>query len=128
MPLNSLLNFHAFASSFSRDGELRINQDSIEFVGSLYSSGYHRTTAELSRRKTWREQNAGLIIQLNSKKYEFGIISALQDFSIPVLPRNTIYNSFDFKVYGKVDKQSKNWQYLYIVYFIDEDRLRLPIP
>ena len=94
---NSLLNFHAFASSFSRDGELSINQDSIEFVGSLYSSGYHRTTGELSRRKTWREQNAGLIIQLNSKKYEFGIISTLQDFSIPVLPRNTIYNSFDFR-------------------------------
>jgi hypothetical protein len=38
-----------------------------------------------------------MIIHLNSKKFELGIINTLQKFSVPVLPGNTIYNRFDFR-------------------------------
>lgn len=103
LPLQKF-TINAFVSSFLRDGNISINQDSIEFVGSLYSTGYHRTSAELHRRKSWREQNAGAIFQYSRKNLEFGIINSFQNFSVPVMPGNTIYNQFNFR--GKTNYNS----------------------
>ncbi|MFM7329564.1 MAG: hypothetical protein ACKO3B_12600 [Bacteroidota bacterium] len=95
--LPSGFNLHIFHSRFWRDGNLRIRADSIEYIGSVFTSGYHRTPGELSRRKTWREVNSGGALVWSSGGTEAGVVLAKQDFSIPLLPAVNVYNQFNFR-------------------------------
>ena len=88
---------HLFVSRFFRDGNLRIRADSIEYIGSVFSSGYHRTPGELSRRKTWRENDHGIALQWTSGRTEAGVVFTHQVFSVPVLPSLNVYNQFNFR-------------------------------
>lgn len=90
-------SLHLLHSRFWRDGNLRIRSDSIEYIGSVFTSGYHRTSGELSRRKTWRELNSGVALGWSSGGTEAGVLLTQQVFSIPLLPAVNVYNRFNFR-------------------------------
>ena len=95
--LPARLSLHLFHSRFWRDGNLRIRADSIEYIGSVFTSGYHRTPGELSRRKTWREVNSGIALGWSSGRTEAGLVLTQQVFSVPLLPAINVYNRFNFR-------------------------------
>jgi len=94
------LRLHLFGSRFFRDGDVRIRSDSVEYLGSVFSSGYHRTPGELLRRKSWLEENTGLAVQWTGRRTEAGVVLARQWFSVPLLPADNVYNRFNFRGKG----------------------------
>lgn len=93
--LKENISLHPFFSSMYRDGN---QSDSLELsVSSLPSSGYHRTSTELSNRKSIRETNAGLVLTFQKNSMDIGAIIHTTHFSVPINRTPTAYNQFYFK-------------------------------
>ena len=94
--VSSALNVSAFYSSARRDASFSGENDTLTLT-SFLTTGYHRTEAELSRRKTTREQDAGLVIHLQKKDLDAGLIADYIAYDIPVRRTPTLYNQFAFQ-------------------------------
>lgn len=82
-----------FYSYAFRDASTEKNGDTVT---SFQSTGYHRTTSELSARKKIAEQNAGLVISVRKKRMDIGLIMNHIQFGTTLRKMPTLYNQHAF--------------------------------
>lgn len=86
--------FHVstFLAMNYRDGSF--TNDSV--FSSLQTTGLHRNTNELEKRKTIREQNAGLIFQYHHGQLDGGVIFHYMQYAQSLQRKASPYNQFAF--------------------------------
>ena len=65
-------------------------------VTSFQTSGYHRTSTEISHRKNIAEQNTTVVLNLNRKKVESGVVINYVHFDTEMRRRPALYNQHAF--------------------------------
>lgn len=100
-PWNTV-NVSVFASSLRRDA----NSDST-VVSSLLTSGLHRNSAEMEKRKVVREDNAGVAIEWSRNNIQCGALVHAMKFNQPLHRKEQPYNMFDFS--GREVINSSAW-------------------
>ncbi len=71
--------------------------DFDEFVNSIQTTGFHRTSSELGSRNSIKEQSLGAAIQYQvNKRFTAGATSLFSQFSQPIQRRPNNYNQFEF--------------------------------
>lgn len=91
------LRVHAYISRVRRDGQTMLAADSLEFISSVSSSGFHRTSGEWARRKTWRESVAGFAATVKKGPVEAGIQYQGISFSAAFRKGTAVYQIHDFQ-------------------------------
>ncbi|MGN6294756.1 MAG: ComEA family DNA-binding protein [Chitinophagaceae bacterium] len=66
-------------------------------VSSIQTSGYHRTTAEIARKKILTQFSAGANARYKAAGWQLGINAVQYKFSIPVEKRDELYNLYAIK-------------------------------
>jgi hypothetical protein len=96
--LNPVLSVHTLLSSNRRNGRLQNDSlsDTSILLSSIASSGLHRTTDELAKRKQIEETNIGLVMSYSKNNIEAGVIFSQTNFSVPVTKVIRPYNQFNF--------------------------------
>ncbi|MEQ9414962.1 MAG: helix-hairpin-helix domain-containing protein, partial [Cyclobacteriaceae bacterium] len=89
------LTLSAFISSNWIDGTSSADSTNL-FLSSISSTGLHRTTNELLKRKIVKETNYGGVINYSHQSLEVGGILHQTQFSIPIMRSSTLYNQFYF--------------------------------
>ena len=84
-----------FYSRARRDATPGNESDSL-VATSLQTPGYHRTEAELSKRKTILEQNAGLVLRMKRKNVEAGMLFNVINFDVPIKRKPALYSQGAF--------------------------------
>ncbi len=69
-------------------------QQTIDYVSSLQSSGYHRTSNEIADKGVQRQLTIGGNIAYHSKKGQIGINAIQYYFKLPLIKENLPYNLF----------------------------------
>ncbi|MEZ4946225.1 MAG: helix-hairpin-helix domain-containing protein [Cyclobacteriaceae bacterium] len=90
------LTLSGFLSSNWIDGASGADSTNL-FLSSISSTGLHRTTNELLKRKTVLETNYGGVINYSHQSLEAGAIFHQTQFSIPIRRNSTLYNQFYFQ-------------------------------
>jgi hypothetical protein len=90
------LTLSGFLSRNWIDGASSIDSTNL-FLSSISSTGLHRTSNELIKRKTVMETNYGGVINYSHQSLEAGAIFHQTQFSIPIMRNPTLYNQFYFK-------------------------------
>ena len=70
--------------------------DETPGVTSFQTSGYHRTVSEISNRKKIAEQNTTVVLNLNRKKIESGVVINYIHFDTEIKRRPTLHNQHAF--------------------------------
>lgn len=91
----------ALLSAAPRDGRAELSADSLnnesEVISSFNRSGLHRTPSELSTKGQFREMSLGGAIQYQvHPRLSLGATYLHNQFSRPWIPRNRLYNQFEF--------------------------------
>ncbi|MFY0593884.1 hypothetical protein [Roseivirga sp.] len=89
-----------FVSHSLLDAELKpLANDSVQsFVSSISNTGLHRTLSEISKKHRMSESTYGLILDHRPNDFKrFGIIAAANNYSVPIIPSNVLYNKFAFQ-------------------------------
>ena len=90
------LSLELFYSDKKRDGN--IESDSIAtFFTSLQTSGYHRTPSETEDERTVSDKNIGGMAHWNFPNLRIGITAIHQQFNMPFIRRDQLYNLFRFR-------------------------------
>ncbi len=95
------LTIHPFFSIVSQDGS--VTADSTTYndtpISSIYYSGLHRTSAELSAKHRFYDRSFGVTINYESKKpsIQIGFNFLKTVFTMPLQKNQTVYNQFDFQ-------------------------------
>ncbi|MEX2513360.1 MAG: helix-hairpin-helix domain-containing protein [Cyclobacteriaceae bacterium] len=93
----------ALYSNAPRDANVQLDTDSLdradEYLSSLLLSGLHRTPHEISSKARAREINMGgsLHFQSLDNRFQLGTNHLFTQFSHPLIPRDRIYNRFEFR-------------------------------
>lgn len=90
------LSLHSFVARNWRDGTATIDSTGST-LSAISSTGLHRTSTEISNRKTVLESNYGMVINYKKHNFEVGTVIHRTEFSIPVLRNATPYNQFYFQ-------------------------------
>lgn len=91
----SKFNAVVFASTKKVDAN-QSNNDSVDFVSALQTSGYHRTTSEIEDENSLQIATSGISLQYKFNNLSLGINSIYNHFSLPLIPANKLYNLFKF--------------------------------
>ena len=94
-PLHPIL-ISAFYSNAGRDASIADATDTLT-VTSMQTTGYHRTAAELAKRKTVAEKNFGTVLQFARKGLDAGVIIQTLHFDVPIKRQPTLYNQHSFR-------------------------------
>ena len=92
----------AFYSDQRQDANIRNDStftDFDEFISSIQSSGFHRTSAERESQNRIREQVVGSNITYRTRRENFrvGLTAVHSEFSLPIFRRPNAYNQFEFQ-------------------------------
>ena len=71
--------------------------EELEFVSSINLFGYHRTTAELEKRKQLKEMMYGANLRYNKRGFSVGLSSIHQSYDRNYTKSYQPYNQFDFR-------------------------------
>lgn len=98
-------NYHytgtVFAGYRQYDGNVRVDEDSVRvFEGSLNSSGYHRTDAELKKRNNLRSWSMGADFLYRHRIFRVGARAVYTLFNTMVLPTGKAYQQYAFSGKG----------------------------
>ncbi|MEP2770890.1 MAG: helix-hairpin-helix domain-containing protein [Fulvivirga sp.] len=89
-----------FYSMLNQDAIVRADSaESIEdFITSIQSSGFHRTPNEIDAKGDILEQTYGGVIHYQNKQkdLQIGLTGVVNDFEVPLIRNNTLYNTFEF--------------------------------
>jgi hypothetical protein len=85
----------SFLASNRRDANLTNEQDVS--ISSFQNTGLHRNTKELEKRKSIQEDNAGIVMQYQTKNFDIGVLTHWINFSQPVNKQAMPYNQFVFE-------------------------------
>lgn len=94
-PLKNL-TLSAFIARNWIDGSSSTDSTNL-FLSSISTTGLHRTTNELLKRKIVLERNYGAVINYSHQSLELGTIVHQTQFSIPILRNPTLYNQYYFQ-------------------------------
>ena len=94
--LSANISLSSFYSRTQRDATTSV-VSGTPVVSSFQTNGYHRTKAEIARRKTVTEQNTGLILQVRKTNLHTGLLFNAVHFQYPVKRNPTLYNQFTFR-------------------------------
>lgn len=79
------------------DGEIAYDEeDELSFDGSLSLNGYHRTMAEIMKKRNIVNHVYGFDFQHQGRIYKIGARALKSDFSVDILPNDAPYKLFDF--------------------------------
>ena len=97
--LHKNLNLSGFLSRLNRDGSVSQSTavEDVNSISSFGTTGFHRTTSELTSRKKINESNYGIILNYKNKSLDGGLIVHQTQFEIPVYREPTLYNQFTFR-------------------------------
>lgn len=93
---NNLWNFVAFASLKKQDATADSTENGT-FISALQTSGLHRTSSELTNRKSVRVLNTGLKANFRYNNLKLGLAYIYTHLSLPIKPNNQPYNQFLFR-------------------------------
>ena len=100
-----------FYSKHNLDGNIQ-QSDSGNFITSLQTTGYHRTSGELADKHSQTEEIYGSSLNYASRRFNTGVIGYLTRFALPFTKNTTTYSRFDFN-----EKENLNagfhYNYLY---------------
>ena len=65
-------------------------------VSSFPTDGYHRTPAEIAKKRAATEQIAGANVSVNRTNWHIGATAVYYDFDVTMIPNSYIYNHFAF--------------------------------
>ena len=91
--------FSPFFSILRQDGMVRQSLDSISYISSLQSSGFHRTQQELNAKNQVIEQNFGFNLTYrpaNHQQLTTGVTYIATYYDIPIQRTPNSYNQFEF--------------------------------
>ena len=98
------LQVHGFFSTKLRDGVAETPEQEDSFVSSLSTTGLHRTFAEIQSRKQIRETDVGLVVQIQNKHIDAGLILHTLEFGQPIVPNQNAYNQYATR--GKIHQNA----------------------
>ncbi|MCU0397781.1 MAG: helix-hairpin-helix domain-containing protein [Cyclobacteriaceae bacterium] len=90
------LNLSGFYSNTWRDATLANDTTEDVFASSFQTTGLHRNTSELNRRKTINEQQYGAVLTYRKYNFDAGIIFNHVFYQVPVIRTPQPYNQFAF--------------------------------
>jgi hypothetical protein len=90
---NSRINL--FFSSKRSDANLEVS-DSLRFITSLQTSGYHRTRSESEDEKSVRHSVAGMIWNFHGRNFKAGLTLLYEKLGYPYRPGEQLYEKFYF--------------------------------
>jgi hypothetical protein len=90
------ISMSGFFSHVLRDGSTDTSSHET-IVSSLLTSGLHRSSAELDKRKNISETNFGTVLQYQQARLNAGIIFHRTHFNTPIKKQETPYNQFVFQ-------------------------------
>ena len=99
--LSTLIDFKisltAFASYSKRDASFEYNNDNDIIYHSFYTSGYHRTTNEYSKKDNITETIGGGSLKYQSNNLSIALNGYYQHLSDSIIPKENFYNQHYFK-------------------------------
>jgi hypothetical protein len=113
------ISFIAFYSDKSIDAS-SLQNDSLDennLFSSFYTSGYHRTENELAKKKTLREQLAGVSVRASFPKFKIAANTVYGKFGNNIVPGNNAYQLFDFRG-NQFFNASFDYSYAYKSFFL----------
>ncbi len=93
-------NLTLFYSYVNRDATLprgAATDSSIDWVQSIYNSGYHRTQTEVGKKNQLVEQLYGGRIELEESDFKIGLTGAVTEFDKRIVPATYVYNDNAFR-------------------------------
>ncbi len=100
LALDSRWNVSLFASYVDRDATLPRNASSnsgVDWVQSIYNSGYHRTTTEVGKRNQLGETLFGTHWEYRNSNLRLGMTTVATLLSKPIVPATYVYNDNAFR-------------------------------
>lgn len=92
------LSFSFFISRRLLSGRVLVDSAGLIYgIGSLSTSGFHRTPGEWAGRKVLRQTTAGGRLSFRWKALEFSLNTVNYRFSLPILPNDEPRNLFDVR-------------------------------
>jgi hypothetical protein len=92
------LSFSFFISRRLLSGRVLVDSAGlVKGIGSLSTSGYHRTPGEWAGRKVLRQTTAGGRLSYRWKALEFSLNTVVYRFSLPILPNEEPRNLYDVR-------------------------------
>jgi hypothetical protein len=85
-----------FYSQKNDDGNVAGTDSTGQFITSLQTSGYHRTASEIEDKNAVRNTNYGGLFSWNFNNLKVGATILHQQFNMPLIPANQLYNQFRF--------------------------------
>jgi hypothetical protein len=85
-----------FYSQKNDDGNVAETDSTGQFITSLQTTGYHRTTNEIADKNAVRNTNYGGLFSLNFRFLKIGATLVRQQFNLPLIPASQLYNQFRF--------------------------------
>lgn len=90
------VNLSGFYSRTYRDASLATDSTDLSFVSAFQTTGFHRNTSELSRRKSLGESQQGVVINYKKNFVDVGLIYHRLAYDVPVNRSPQPYNQFTF--------------------------------
>lgn len=91
------ISLTAFASYSKRDASFEYNNDNDIIYHSFYTSGYHRTTNEYSKKDNITETIGGGSLKYQSNNLSIALNGYYQHLSDSIIPKENFYNQHYFK-------------------------------
>lgn len=85
-----------FYSQKKDDGNVAGTDSTGQFITSLQTSGYHRTTSEIDDKNAVRNINYGGLFSWNFSFLKIGATVVRQQINQPLIPASQLYNQFRF--------------------------------
>jgi len=85
-----------FYSQKNDDGNLAETDSTGQFITSLQTSGYHRTTGEIEDKNAVRNTNYGGLFRWSFSNLKIGATFVQQQFNIPFIPATQLHNQYRF--------------------------------
>lgn len=105
-----------FYSQKNDDGNVAGTDSIGQFITSLQTSGYHRTTSEIDDKNAVRNTNYGGLFSWNLRFLKIGATIVRQQLNLPLIPASQIYNQFRFSgtenLTGGIDYTFNKGKYL----------------
>ncbi len=106
-----LVEFTPFVSYQPIDATVQISANP-EYISSLGTTGYHRTSTELTNKNAAGQLTYGFNLNYNKRNFKTGITAYNTQFEYPIQRRANSYNQYDF-VGKELDNLSFYYDYSY---------------
>ncbi|TRX62198.1 helix-hairpin-helix domain-containing protein [Fulvivirga sp. M361] len=83
-------------SRINQDAVIQTDEVSAEFVSTIRTSGFHRTTSEISAKDQLMEQNAGVSVTYQKNRLMLGANYLFTRYSIPMIRNTTLISQNEF--------------------------------